>query len=194
MGVQAMRGFGVKALARGCALLVIAGAVPNAASAADTAKLSPNWPFEVVFDTPPRAAKPRPGSACEVALQYATFITNGQAEKVPSLFAADGAFIGPENRVLRGKEIAAFYNSVQQRGAIPISFIDRENECIMELANLRPVGSSGDRKYMLSATDHFTVNRHKKIQRLVIFFRENVISPPHPETGGAVMDRSRMIP
>lgn len=194
MAVQLRPGFGVMALVRGCALLAFVGTFSHAASATDSAKLSLNWPFEVVFDTPPSAAKPRPGSACEVALLYATFITNGQAEKVPSLFAADGAFIGPENRVLRGKEIFAFYNSVQQRGAIPISFIDGETECVMELANLRPVAGSESHKYMLSAIDHFTVNGDKKIERLVIFFRENIISPPHPETGGAVKHRRSIIP
>src|SRR5512139_1929797 len=116
MGCQPRLAFRAVALARGCALLAFFGVGSHAASAADSAELSPNWPFEVVFDTPPPAAKPRPGSACEVALQYATFITNGQAQSVPALFAADGAFIGPENRVLRGKEITRFYNSVQQRG------------------------------------------------------------------------------
>lgn len=150
------------------------------------AAMSPMWPFTVVFDTPPPSARPRPGSACEAAEKYATFISTGQSEKVPALFAPTGEFIGPENRVLRGKEIATFYGSIQQRGAIAISFIDADRECIMELANLRRVPGSDQPKYKLSAVDHFTVGADGKITRLVIFFRDNVVTPPHPETGGAM--------
>ena len=137
------------------------------------------WPTAVAFDGVPPRASPKPGSACEIANQYVTLIFSDRASEVPKLFAADGEFIGPEDRVLRGPaEIATFYDKVHQPGAIPLSFIDNGHECIMELAGKRPNDRRGMTDvYKLVAIDHFTVAADRKIRRLVIFFRQNPIAP-----------------
>ncbi|MDB5446831.1 MAG: hypothetical protein JWQ97_2148 [Phenylobacterium sp.] len=138
------------------------------------------WPTAVVFAGTPPAAQPRPGSSCEAASRYVNFIGSDQASKVPALFAPDGEFVGVENRVLRGPaEIATFYNSVHQGGAVPLSFIDKGSECIMELAGQRPGERPGDpAAYHLVAIDHFTVRPDGKVARLVIFFRPGAMTRP----------------
>ena len=163
----------------------VAGALLAALGLAVPAQAKPpaqqgRWPTAVVFEGTPPRADPRPGSACMAADRYVTFIATDRAAEVPALFAPDGEFVGVENRVLRGPaEIATFYNSVHQGGAIPLSFIDKGSECIMELAGQRPGEKPGDpAAYHLVAIDHFTVRPDGKIARLVIFFRPGAMSPP----------------
>lgn len=166
--------------ARAIALALMAGTIATPLAAVGTpASLSPAWPTAIIFDgTPPRAV-PVPGSACEIANEYVTLIATDHAAQVPELFAEDGEFVGVEERVLRGRaEIASFYNRVHQGGAVPLSFIDRDDECIMELAGQRPnADPSGPAKYRLVAIDHFTITRDRKIKRLVIFFRPDANKP-----------------
>ena len=159
------------------ALTAAAGAQAPGASAA-LASFNPDWPTGVAFAGTPPAAHPRPGSACEVAQQYVTFIASDRAPQVPGLFAEDGAFIGVADRVFRGPaEIAAFYNTVHQGGAIPLSFIDAGPNCIMELAGRRLNPQAGQpEQYRLLAIDHFTIGADRKIKRLVIFFRPGAMS------------------
>jgi hypothetical protein len=133
-----------------------------------------HWPFDIKWeDSPPPRAEPVPCSACEAADAYVKLIAADRASEVPGLFAEDGVFIGPGERVYRGRaEIAEFYNAVHQGGAIPLSFIDRGCECVMELAGMRPADDpSKPDHYRLVAIDHFTVGPDGKIQKLVIFIR-----------------------
>jgi hypothetical protein len=88
------------------------------------------------------------------------------------LFAPDAEFIGVPERVLRGREeIQGFYDAVRQVDALPLSLIDRGDECVMELAAKNP----GSGEYRLVAVDHFTLNSQRQIKRLVVFFRPTII-------------------
>ena len=171
---------------RTAVFLLAMSAFASASRAAPLAdpEIGYHWPTEVLFASPPPRAKPTPGSACEIANQYVTFIGTDRAPEVPKLFAQDADFIGVENRVLHGRPaIAGFYNTVHQAGAVPLSLIDRGNECIMELAGRRPNPEKGKPDiYPLVAIDHFTLNQHREIKRLVIFFRTNALSAPPAAT------------
>lgn len=131
-----------------------------------------HWPTEVAFDTPPPRAEPTPGSACEIANQYVTNTAADRSAENPKLFAKDGALIAVEDRVLHGAELANFFINSHVPGAIPLSFIDRGDECIMEIAGMRPNLQKGlPDQYRLVAIDHFTLDSSRHIKRLVIFFR-----------------------
>jgi len=166
----------------GLALALTAGATGFAAATPDDLATRGHWPTALVFEGTPPRAQPRPGSACEVADQYVRYINTDQAPKVPALFTADGEFIGVDNHhIYRGPaDIATFYNTVHQGGAIPLSFIDQGDNCIMELAGQRPADPPGQGLvYKLVAIDHFTATPDHRIKRLVIFFRLGApTSPP----------------
>jgi hypothetical protein len=133
-------------------------------------RIGSHWPMGFEFASMPPRSQPLPGSACEIADAYVKLIAADRAPEVPALFAPDGVFIGPPDRVHRGPaEINKFYSRVHQGGAIPLSFIDRGDECIMELAGQRatPTGP----QYKLVAIDHFTINADRKITSLVIYVR-----------------------
>jgi hypothetical protein len=158
----------------GAALLLGLGA----AAPPDDPIVGSHWPATAVFDTPPPRAQPAPGSACEAANRYVSLVGADRASEVPGLFAPDGQVMGVDDKMLRGPaEIATFYNRVHLHGVIPISFIDRGRECIMEIAGGRPGrGDPPGHNYLL-AIDHFTVGTDGKIERLIIFFRPGMIPP-----------------
>lgn len=130
------------------------------------------YPLVWEFKTAPLRAAPAPGSACEVADRYVTLVGAKRGKDVPELFAEDGVLLF-QGQVRRGrKEIHGFYDTVNVRGAIPISFIDRGAECFMEVANL----SAGDDIWRLTAVDHFTVTPAGLISRLAIYLQRGVAS------------------
>ena len=141
--------------------------------------LGSRWPFDHTFASQPPRAQPVPGSACEVANEY---VTRGGSE-TPAMFAPDGVYMGPYDIIYRGPaEIALWYTrpGAHEPGKagegppkiIPLSFVDRGDECFMELANLRPSIEPGKpAQYRLVAVDHFTVGPDRKIKRLVIYIR-----------------------
>jgi hypothetical protein len=134
--------------------------------------LGTHWPLHLVFPEKPQRAVPTKGSACEIAEQYVNIVESGGGAKVVALFAPDAEFVGSLNRVMRGREeIAGFYAQVPGlvADAVPISFVDRGNECFMELA-VKTV-ADGEGRYRLAAIDHFTINSQRQIRRLVIFLR-----------------------
>lgn len=140
-------------------------------------KLPPStlqYPLVWEFQTPPPRATPAAGSACETANQYVNLIGAKRGREVPELFAEDGVFLF-QGRLRRGrKEIHGFYDTVNVRGAIPVSFTDKGAECFMELANL----SGGDDTWRLTAIDHFTVTPNRQIARLVIWAYTPPATPP----------------
>lgn len=157
------------------ALTLLAGISAAPAAAQNPAGFDPDlgshWQATTVFDKKPQAAVPTKGSACEVAADYVHIVEGGGGTKIVPLFAPDAEFMGPEERVLRGREeIGGFYAKVPKLvlDAVPISFVDRGNECFMELA-VR--SQSGPTAYRLLAIDHFTVNKDRLISRLIIYFR-----------------------
>lgn len=165
----------LKGLVRAGALALLMG-LGTAPAAAQTPPgfdpdLGSHWPMTTVFDKRPQPAVPTKGSACEVAAAYVHIVEGGGGAKIVPLFAPDAEFLGPEERVLRGREeIGAFYAKVPKLvlDAVPISFVDRGNECFMELA-VR--SQSGPNAYRLLAIDHFTIDKDRLISRLAIYFR-----------------------
>jgi hypothetical protein len=156
---------------------MLAGPGSVAAAAQESSSFDPDlgshWQAATVFDKKPQAAVPNKGSACEIAADYVHIVEAGGGTKIVPLFAPDAEFMGPEERVLRGREeIGSFYAKVPKLvlDAVPISFVDRGNECFMELA-VR--SQSGPTVYRLLAIDHFTINKDRLISRLVIYFRPN---------------------
>ncbi|HUD90849.1 nuclear transport factor 2 family protein [Sphingobium sp.] len=152
------------------ALARLSGQIADAHPVTDP-DLGSHWPMATLFHKRPQAAVPTQGSSCEIASDYVDIVESGGGVKIVPLFAADAEFLGPEERVLRGRgEISAFYAKVPKLvlGAVPISFVDRGNECFMELA-VR--SQSGPTVYRLLAIDHFTIDKDRRISRLVIYFR-----------------------
>ena len=127
-------------------------------------------PFDAVFAAAPPRAIPAAGSACEVADRWIGLIAAGQASGAAALFAADGLLLGPSDRPLHGsQQISAFHQGLGQPDLIPLSFIDKDAECLVEIAMRPSSGPPG--AYRLAALGHFTVDADRKIEKLVIYGR-----------------------
>jgi hypothetical protein len=153
---------------RSVLFVVVAAGISAPAPAASQARIPPStleYPLVWEFKTPPARAVAAAGSSCEVAQQYVTLVAAKRAKEIPDLFAEDGVFLF-QGRLRKGRaEIHGFYDTVNVRGVIPISFTDKGAECFMETANL--VGN--DDIWRLTAVDHFTIAPDRKIARLIIW-------------------------
>jgi hypothetical protein len=161
-------------------LAVFAAGPGRAAAPAFDPDAGAHWAVAPEFSARPARAVPVAGSACEVANAYVTLVDSGRAPEVARLFAPDAIFLGPDDRVLNGREaIAGFYAKVPSlvSHAVPLSFMDRGHECIMELAV--QAGDSPDR-YRLLAIDHFTVDAQGLVKQLVIYFRPAALRSYQP--------------
>ncbi|MBV9995273.1 MAG: hypothetical protein JO127_08670 [Caulobacteraceae bacterium] len=112
-----------------------------------------------VFQTPPSAAEPEPGTACQVADAYVKPIQAGEYDHVADAFAPAAVFVAPNGQTLRGRAaIGAFYSSFLGRTRpqiIPLSFMAVGRQCVMELASR----ADASEPYRLAAIDHFNGRR-----------------------------------
>ena len=141
------------------------------------ARAGSHWEVATTFPDAPVRATPVPGSACATADRYVSLVAARRGEEIGRLFATNAIFLGPEERVLRGRdEIAAFYAANVARRVshvIPLSFMDRGRECIMEIA-IATAEEPGH--YRLLAMDHFTIGADGLIERLLIYFRPSLFA------------------
>jgi hypothetical protein len=168
------------------AVTIAAGLAPLIAGAQTRSPLPPsqmNYPLEWAFKTPPPRGAVTPGSACEVAEEYVRQINASRpAMGIADLFAEDGVILQGGGRLLRGrKEIHGFYSVTDAgRGVIPLSFIDKGAECVMEIA-IQAYGPN--EPWRLAGSRHFTMNPGRQITRLVFFDYGSV--PPATGRQGA---------
>jgi hypothetical protein len=136
-----------------------------------------HWPAESAFTTPPVRAKPRPGSACEVADRYVTLQGAARQNEIAELFAPNGSLLGMSETVVRGRDqLKEHYSYATSRKVIPISFVDHGRECFMELASPRFGDDAG--LYRLAAIDHFTLDENSRIERLVTYIKPGITGTP----------------
>jgi hypothetical protein len=162
---------------RAAMLLALLGVWASAAAAGPAdPRIGSHWRVQTRFDLPPERARPVPGSACEAADRYVSLVGARKGSEVAALFARDALFLGPDEQVLRGRDaINAFYSvAVASRVShvIPLSFMDRGQECMMEIA-IATIEEPDH--YRLLAMDHFTVDKDGLIDQLLIYFRPSAI-------------------
>jgi hypothetical protein len=166
-------------LAAGVACLALCLATATAAPAPSDPDLGSHWPFEHTFASQPPRGQVTPGSACEVGDAF----MRGNGASLADLFAEDAVFMGPYDIIYRGREeIRLWFGrpgahdpGKPEQGPpkiVPVSFVDRGDECFVEVSQLRPNTEPGQPdRYRLVAIDHFTIGPDRKIERLVIYGR-----------------------
>jgi hypothetical protein len=104
-----------------------------------------------------------------VAERYVELINRGSYHELPELFAENAVFLGPEQRVVRGRrEIGEFYASFLP-SITPniriVTYVEQGDTCVYELeARL-----AGQDEYRLGAIDHATFDAAGKITRFAVY-------------------------
>ena len=130
--------------------------------------------MDAYVGTPQQAA---PGPAYALALTYVELCQAGRYSDLPSLFSDDAVIFPPVRRKpARGRaEIEVFYRDVVAKAApkiIGVSIVGNGPECFMELALAMEV--QGERRYVLSSIDHFTLGADGKFSRMIVYLRPPV--------------------
>lgn len=114
--------------------------------------------------------------ACDAPREYVKVISAGNYEAVGGLFADDAIYMGPDGKTRHGsKEIGEFYKkflSAYKPQIRAASFIQQDNDCMMELENK----SKKSGEYVLTAIDHFTIDSQGKVAKFVVYLRPGASS------------------
>jgi hypothetical protein len=127
---------------------------------------------DLYLGTPREADAPRT-KACRAAKGYVAMINAGQFPQVVDLFTDDAIVLDPTRRVMKGRsQIEAFYQGPIRQirpELVGVAYLGDATDCVVEIARKDNVG--GQPRYVLVSIDHFTVNQHGKVIRMVAFAR-----------------------
>jgi SnoaL-like protein len=127
---------------------------------------------DLYLGTPREAPAPRT-KACQAAKNYVVNINAGQFSRVVDLFTEDAVVLDPTRRVMKGRsQIQAFYDGPIRQirpELVGVAYLGDSKDCVVELARKDTVG--GQPRYVLVSIDHFTVDQHGKVVRMVAFAR-----------------------
>ena len=104
-----------------------------------------------------------------IADRYVEIVNSGEYHRLVELFAEDALFLGPGDRVLRGRaEIGAFYGDFLPTITPTIrinEYVEGNDHCVWELE----ARSGDDNEFRLGAIDHATVGDDGLITRFAVF-------------------------
>lgn len=146
---------------------------PPAATAIAGGALDSRFPGAEVYLAAPVRAKRPAGKACAVAEAYVDHINAGQFRAVADLFADDALLLEPSRHTYLGMvQIRSFYEGkigTMRPEVMPVAYLGDDSDCMVELAAKSDFG--GTRLYALVSVDHFTLDVHGKVARMVAFAR-----------------------
>jgi SnoaL-like protein len=121
----------------------------------------------------PREAEAPKTKACLAAKSYIAKINAGEFPQVVELFADNAIVLDPTRRIMKGRsQIEAFYQGPIRQirpELIGVAYLGDATDCVVEIARKDTV--AGQPRYVLVSVDHFTVDRHGKVIRMVAFAR-----------------------
>ncbi len=128
-------------------------------------------PRDVYCDTP-REAQPDGSPAARVAQLYVQLVNQARYDEISALFADDGLSLPPSQHVVQGRAaLDAFYPQIGQIAPklIAVGYTSAGHDCFVEMAAEEDV--EGDRRYVLVAVNHFTVNEQGLATRMITYAR-----------------------
>lgn len=127
---------------------------------------------DLYVGTPREANAPRT-KACQAAKNYIVNINAGQFPRVVDLFTDDAVVLDPMRRIMEGRsQIQAFYGGPIRQirpQLVGVAYLGDSTDCVVEIARRDIIG--GQPRFVLVSIDHFTVDRHGKVVRMVAFAR-----------------------
>jgi hypothetical protein len=128
-------------------------------------------PRDVYVETP--AAAGHDGSpAAKVAQHYVDLVNARRYDEISSMFADDGVSLPPSQQVVQGRAaLDEFYPQIAQVGPklIAVGYTSAGSDCFIEMAAEEDV--DGERRYVLVAVNHFTVNDQGLATRMITYAR-----------------------
>ena len=128
-------------------------------------------PRDVYQDTP-REAHPDGSPAASVAQRYVQLVNQARYGDISALFADDGLSLPPSQHVVQGRAaLDTFYPQIGQIAPklIAVGYTSSGNDCFVEMAAEEDV--DGERRYVLVAVNHFTVNDQGLATRMITYAR-----------------------
>jgi hypothetical protein len=128
-------------------------------------------PRDVYLETPTEAASGT-SPAAKIARNYIRLVNERRYDAISSLFADDGLSLPPSRQVVQGRAaLDAFYPEIAQVGPklIAVGYTSTDSDCFVEIAAEEEV--DGERRYVLVAVNHFTVNRQGLATRMITYAR-----------------------
>ena len=128
-------------------------------------------PLDVYLETPTEAV-PDASPAARVAQRYVELVNARRYDEISSLFADGGLSLPPSRQVVQGRAaLEAFYPQIAQVGPklIAVGYTSTDRDCFVEMAAEEDV--EGERRYVLVAVNHFTVNEAGLATRMITYAR-----------------------
>ena len=110
--------------------------------------------------------------AARVAQGYIDLVNARRYDEIAVMFADDGVSLPPSQQVVQGRAaLDAFYPQIVQTGPklIAVGYTSAGNDCFVEIAAEEDV--AGERRYVLVAVNHFTVNDQGMATRMITYAR-----------------------
>jgi hypothetical protein len=128
-------------------------------------------PRDVYLETPV-AARHDGSPAAKVAQGYIDLVNARRYGEIAAMFADDGVSLPPSQQVVQGRAaLDAFYPQIAQQGPtlIAVGYTCAGNDCFVEIAAEEDV--AGERRFVLVAVNHFTVNEQGLATRMITYAR-----------------------
>lgn len=128
-------------------------------------------PLDVYLETPIEAV-PDSSPAARVAQRYVELVNARRYHEISALFADNGLSLPPSRQVVQGRDaLDAFYPQIAQVGPklIAVGYTGTDTDCFVEIAAEEDV--DGERRYVLVAVNHFTVNEAGLATRMITYAR-----------------------
>jgi hypothetical protein len=125
-----------------------------------------------VYIATPVAARHDGSPAAKVAQGYIDLVNARRYGEISAMFADDGVSLPPSQQVVQGRAaLDEFYPQIVQTGPrlIAVGFTSGGNDCFVEIAAEEDV--EGERRYVLVAVNHFTVNDRGQATRMITYAR-----------------------
>ena len=134
--------------------------------------LDPSCRPRDVYRSTPREAPADGSAAARIAQSYIGLVNAGRYDEISALFADDGLSLPPNQTVVHGRAaLDAFYPQIAQIAPrlIAVGYTSSGNDCFVEIAAEEDV--MGERRYVLVAVNHFTVNAAGRATRMITYAR-----------------------
>ena len=128
-------------------------------------------PLDVYLETP-TGAVPDASPAARVAQRYVELVNARRYDMISSLFVDEGLSLPPSRQVVQGRSaLDAFYPQIAQVGPklIAVGYTGTDTDCFVEIAAEEDI--DGERRYVLVAVNHFTVNETGLATRMITYAR-----------------------